>query len=119
MARAMIPAKGELSDVLAEIPKVGRSYMREGFRLIAALPQEKYADLLTVALSAISTDLPSDVEVERLGSLLGITTDDVPEIMSSISLLSGVLAARTDTPEAFVTAAVKAELLRQADAPKV
>lgn len=96
-----------LAESLTSVPRQFRELAKRGFRVLAAIGKQHYAEILRAVVITLESREPPFVELEKS---LGISKDDLGALMAA-AMIAVPLLGNNGTAEEFTAAATKVEIL--------
>jgi hypothetical protein len=96
-----------ISESLTSVPRQFRELAKRGFKVLAGVGKQHYAEILRAVVITLESREPPFVELEKS---LGISKDDLGALMAA-AMIAVPLLGNNGTAEEFTTAATKVEIL--------
>lgn len=119
MGHIHIPLGGKvpLKDMLSDMPAGPKAMVRNGFSVVAKLPESAHSVLLKVIVA--SAGLRSTTNEEQLAKELNISVDDATGAVASLGMLSGLSSTGDETAENVLQAMIESGLISDSAVPVV
>ena len=112
-----IPARGTLTDSFSSMPTGVRTFLREGFSILARIPEDKLEDVIAIVLESIAHG--SVVAERQVASKFDLSKEDVRPLLTASSLIASIVSRGDDTADSLTKELVKANALDAKSEPTV
>lgn len=109
--RIPITSSIPLIEVFGEMPVGFKTFVREGFSLLARVPQEAFPRLRDLALAFAES--PLQIDEQGIASQLHLPASDIPRIITAASFLVALVGVRTEEPAQVLDALIQAGVLTE------
>jgi hypothetical protein len=119
MAHIHIPLGGRIpiKEVLSDMPHGAKAMVRNGFSVVAKLPESAYSALVESVLK--SAGQRSTTNEEQLAKALNISVSDATGAVAALGLVSALISTGDETPENVLQGMIDAGLISESTKPAV
>lgn len=96
-----------MSEALAGAPRAFREQAKKGFKVLAGIGQQHYAEILRAVVLTLESRQPP---FEDLAKRLSLSKDDISSLMAA-AMITVPLLGNGGTAEEFTSAAIKVDML--------
>ena len=107
--RVRLPSSGAIESDFERMPAPVRSFVRDGFDILARVPEKSFDDLRTAVIESVHSG--SAIKEGDLPTRLGVSAEDTRVLLGSMSLIASMVSAREITADEFVISAVNVKLI--------
>jgi hypothetical protein len=97
-----------LADSLSEVPRAFRIQAQSGFKVLASVSKQHYAEILKAVVVVLES---RKAPLEELEKHLGLSQSDLSSLIAASMLTVPILGSSGGTPEEFLAALVKVDLV--------
>jgi len=119
MAHIHIPLGGRIpiKEILSELPQSAKAVVRNGFSVVAKLPESAHSALLESVLK--SAGHRGTTGEEQLAKTLNISVDDATGAVAALGLFSALTSTGNETPENVFQGMIDAGIISDSMKPAV
>jgi hypothetical protein len=117
MAHIHIPLGTKITtkEILSDLPAGAKAIVRNGFSVVAKLPDSVHTVLLKSVLASVGQGAPTGEE--KLAKDLNISVDEATGAVTALGMLSSLSSAGDEGPENVLQAMIDSGLISEPDKP--
>lgn len=104
-----IPTRGSLADAFSSLPTGAKTFLKEGFGILAKVPAGKLQPIVAAVIDSIYSGYGAGLEDLRVQT--GIPPQDLRPMLAAASFMAAVLTSRNESPDGFVRLAIANSLI--------